>query len=118
MNKKQCVILGRALALIWAVGAFAQPVQAADPLPFKGYACCNLHYEKDWISDGNYAALPLIPAGTPISVLSFGRHKANADVNGRKMRLATASIVFASAWRVSSVAVMSRITTSSIPSTL
>lgn len=87
MNKKQCMNLGRVLAVVWVVGMLAQPAQAADPLPFKGYACCTLHYEKDWISDGNYAALPSIPPGTPISVLSFGRHKANADVNGMKMRL-------------------------------
>jgi hypothetical protein len=87
MNKKQCLILGRVLGVFLLVGALAQPARAADPLPFKGYACCNLHYEKDWINDGNYASLPSIPAGTPISVLSFGRHKANADVHGMKMRL-------------------------------
>ena len=87
MNKKQCMMLGRVLGVFLLVGALVQPARAADPLPFKGYACCNLHYEKDWISDGNYAALPSIPAGTPISVLSFARHRANADVNGKKMRL-------------------------------
>ena len=87
MNKKQWLILGRVLGVLLLVGVLVQPARAADTLPFKGYACCNLHYEKDWINDGNYASLPSIPAGTPISVLSFGRHRANADVNGKKMRL-------------------------------
>ena len=57
------------------------------PLPREGYACCNLHYEGDWISDGNYSGLPMLPAGTPIKVLSLGRHKAYALVGGIKMRL-------------------------------
>jgi hypothetical protein len=87
VNKKQCVILGRALGVFLLAGALTRPVQAADPLPFRGYACCNLHYEKDWISDGNYAALPSLPPGTPISVLRFARHRAYVDANGRKMRL-------------------------------
>jgi hypothetical protein len=56
-------------------------------LPFKGYACCNLHYDKDWINDGNYAELPMIPAGTPIEVLSYGRHRAFVKVDGKPMRL-------------------------------
>lgn len=56
-------------------------------LPFKGYACCNLHYDKDWINDGNYAELPMIAAGTPIEVLSYGRHRAFVKVDGKPMRL-------------------------------
>ncbi|HYL71485.1 MAG TPA: hypothetical protein VEY89_09340 [Candidatus Dormibacteraeota bacterium] len=59
----------------------------AHTLPFKGYACCNLHYEKDWINDGNYAELPMIPAGTPIEVLSYGRHRAFVKIDGKPMRL-------------------------------
>jgi len=87
MNGKQWTKLRRVLCIVLLAGALAQPARAAGPLPFKGYACCNLHYEKDWISDGNYAVLPSIPAGTPISVLRFARHRAYVDVNGRKMRL-------------------------------
>jgi hypothetical protein len=56
-------------------------------LPFKGYACCNLHYDKDWINDGNYAELPMIAAGTPIEVLSYGRHRAFVKIDGKPMRL-------------------------------
>ena len=33
--------------------------------PRQGYACCDLHYDKDWINDGNYAELPMIPAERP-----------------------------------------------------
>ena len=65
--------------------------EAADktglPLPRQGFACCNLHFENDWISDGNYAGLPMLPAGTPIKVVSVGRHKVFAEVAGKKVRL-------------------------------
>jgi len=95
MNASQNLTLGRSLLALLAWAAFSAlrvaPAAAADQsapsLPFKGFACCTLHYEKDWISDGNYAVLPSIPAGTPITVLKYGRHKAYAEINGQKMRL-------------------------------
>lgn len=52
-----------------------------------GYACCNLHYEGDWISDSNLAQLAFIPAGTPISVKKIEDYRAYIDVNGKPMRL-------------------------------
>lgn len=52
-----------------------------------GYACCNLHYEGDWISDSNLAQLAFIPAGTPISVKKIDGYRANVDVDGKPMRL-------------------------------
>jgi hypothetical protein len=55
--------------------------------PRQGYACCDLHYDKDWINDGNYAELPMIPAGTPIEVLNYGRQRAAVKVDGKPMRL-------------------------------
>jgi hypothetical protein len=64
------------------VGPDGQPA-----FPRKGYACCDLHYDKDWINDGNYAELPMIPAGTPIEVVSYGRERAAVKVDGRPMRL-------------------------------
>jgi hypothetical protein len=63
------------------------PPPGTPTLPFKGFACCNLHYDGDWISDDNYAALPMIPAGTPIEVLSWGRNRAAVTVDGKAMRL-------------------------------
>ena len=55
--------------------------------PRQGYACCNLHYDKDWINDGNYAELPMIAAGTPVQVLNYGRHRANVTIDGKKLGL-------------------------------
>jgi hypothetical protein len=52
-----------------------------------GYACCNLHYEEDWINDGNYAELPMIPAGTPIKVYDYGGDRADVDIGGKPFRL-------------------------------
>lgn len=58
--------------------------QAADRV---GYTCCVLHHEGDWISDSNYAELPLIPAGAPATVTGYGRNYASVQVDGKPMRL-------------------------------
>jgi hypothetical protein len=67
------------------------PPKAGSPgsqtLPRQGFACCVLHYSHDWINDGNYAELPMIPAGTPIEVLSYGSNRAYVKVDGKPMRL-------------------------------
>ena len=62
------------------------PVDPDKPLP-SGWTCCNFHYEGDWISDSNYATLPMIPAGTPATVTGYGRYRAYAMIGGQKMRL-------------------------------
>src|SRR3984885_13150272 len=59
----------------------------SQSLPRKGFACCVLHYSRDWINDGNYAELPMIPVGTPIEVLSYGSNRAYIKVDGKPMRL-------------------------------
>jgi hypothetical protein len=59
----------------------------SQTLPRQGFACCNLHHDGDWISDVNYAELPMIPAGTPIEVLSYGKNRAHVKVDGKPMRL-------------------------------
>jgi hypothetical protein len=56
-------------------------------LPRHGFACCNLHFDKDWINDGNYAKFPMIPAGTPIEVQSYGKNRAFVSVDGKPMKL-------------------------------
>jgi len=58
-----------------------------DAVVRSGYACCNLHYSGDWISDSNLAQLPFIPAGTPIKVLKIEGYRANIDVEGKAYRL-------------------------------
>jgi hypothetical protein len=59
----------------------------SQTLPRQGFACCDLHYSRDWINDGNYAELPMIPAGTPIEVLNYGSNRAYIKVDGKPMRL-------------------------------
>ena len=77
-----------------SVGLSKPPPTVAAPgtagpqtLPRQGYACCVLHYSRDWINDGNYAELPMIAAGTPIEVLSYGSNRAYVKVEGKPMRL-------------------------------
>lgn len=53
----------------------------------QGYTCCNFHHEDDWISDTNYATLPMIPLGTPAKVVSYGRYRVHTEMGGKKMRL-------------------------------
>jgi hypothetical protein len=57
------------------------------PGMLSGYTCCNFHYERNWINDGNYAQLPMIPAGTPIKVTSYGRYRAYVDIDGKPFGL-------------------------------
>lgn len=52
-----------------------------------GHACCNLHYNGDWISDSNLAQLPFIPAGTPIKVRKIDGYRAYVEVDGKPMRM-------------------------------
>lgn len=51
------------------------------------YTCCNLRYEGDWISDGNWANLPFIPAGSRIAIKDFRRSYANVFIEGKPMRI-------------------------------
>ncbi|PKO89584.1 MAG: hypothetical protein CVU18_03500 [Betaproteobacteria bacterium HGW-Betaproteobacteria-12] len=52
-----------------------------------GYACCNLHYSGDWISDSNLAQLPFVPVGTPIKLKKIDGYRAYVEVDGKPMRL-------------------------------
>src|SRR5580698_4310638 len=53
--------------------------------PRLGFACCDLHYNKNWINDYNYMELPYIPAGTPVEVVKYGRYRAEIKVDGKPM---------------------------------
>src|SRR5688572_7303984 len=54
----------------------------------EGYTCCNLHYEGDWISDGNWSGSPMIPAGARIRVRSYGwwSNRAFVEIDGTPFR--------------------------------
>jgi hypothetical protein len=51
------------------------------------FTCCNLRYDDDWVSDANWATLPMIPAGSRIKVIDYGQDRANVLIEGRKMRI-------------------------------
>lgn len=51
------------------------------------FACCNLHYKDEWISDENVWGLPFIPAGTPIAIREYGRNRIHVLVDGRQMTI-------------------------------
>ena len=55
--------------------------------PRQGFACCNLHRDGGSINDGNYAKYPMIPAGTPVEVIKYGRNEADIKINGKPLRL-------------------------------
>lgn len=77
-----------ALATFAGVAMRYAPIAgAADEPLLRGYTCCNLHYDGDWISDANWSALPMIPAGSPVRVLEFGRHRVIVEISGRRMTL-------------------------------
>ena len=54
----------------------------AQDLP-KGYTCCNLHFDKDRISDANWTHAPMILAGAPIKVLAFRTNEADVEIDGK-----------------------------------
>jgi hypothetical protein len=70
-----------AVALLLAHAAFAQDLPS-------GYTCCNLHFDKDRISDVNWTHAPMILAGAPIRVLSYGTNEANVEIDGKPFVLA------------------------------
>jgi hypothetical protein len=76
-------------ALAASAGAYAQEPgpQGASRGLYQGYTCCNLHYDRDWISDANWGNLPKIPPGTPIKVTSYGSNRAAVEIDGKPMRL-------------------------------
>jgi hypothetical protein len=61
--------LGIAMLALAGAGACKGP---AVPHPLTGqsrYLCCNLHFEKDEISDANYQVGTLVPFGTRVQIL-------------------------------------------------
>jgi hypothetical protein len=54
---------------------------------FEGYACCNLRYSGDWISDLALLQGPHLAVGAPVKVKSYGRYRVYVDIDGKPMRL-------------------------------
>lgn len=54
-----------------------------------GYACCNLRYSGDWISDYSIGQNPFIAAGTPVTVKSIdaSSNRAYIEADGKPLRL-------------------------------
>lgn len=85
--RRGLMVLGTAL-LASCAGGQGTGANAGQPTYLRsGFACCNLHYEDDWISDANVSSLPFIPAGTPINVKSVSGSRAYIEVAGRPMRM-------------------------------
>ena len=50
-----------------------------------GYACCNLRYSGNQLSDANYAQLPFIPLGTPVLIREIDAGQAIVEINGKQL---------------------------------
>lgn len=59
-------------------------VKAMQGAPF---TATNLRYDGDWISDAPWPHLPIVPLGSRLKVLDYGRHRASVLIDGRKMRV-------------------------------
>jgi hypothetical protein len=75
------------LAAAIAFMALAEPVLADEK--FSGYLCCNMRTDGSWISDINYDenGKKVIPAGTPVKVVGYGRHRVNIEIGGKKQAI-------------------------------
>jgi hypothetical protein len=87
-NFRHIRIAAAGLSLL-AAGCNEQNIRPSNDKPGlpNGYTCCNFHYEKDWINDGNYAQLPMLPAGSRIRVIDYGRYRASVEIDGKPFRL-------------------------------
>lgn len=77
------------VAVLVAQAGIAAWGETPLPTPADGYLCCNMHVEDGWISDINPRSkeAQLLPAGTPIKALGYGRHRVKVSVAGRPMEL-------------------------------
>lgn len=64
-----------------------EQVKKAETYIRNGFACCNLHYDGDWISDSSQSQLPFIAVGTPIKVTKIEGYRAYVEIGGKPMHL-------------------------------
>lgn len=74
-----------AVGALVALGACATPGTKEELQARSGYACCNLHYQRDKISDANWLELPFYPAGTPVRITGLHYDRANVVIQGAEM---------------------------------
>lgn len=62
---------------------------AAQQVPKEGYLCCNMRTDGGWISDINYeeSGKRLIPYGTPVKFLDYGRYRVYVEIDGKRQGL-------------------------------
>ncbi|HYW58411.1 MAG TPA: outer membrane protein assembly factor BamE [Polaromonas sp.] len=72
------------LALSTLLLAAAPTAVMAQAMP-DGFLCCNMRTDGKWISDINYVAPGkyVLPAGTPIKVTGYGRHRVMTQIEGQ-----------------------------------
>lgn len=78
--------------IVAGLAALTAPVmhaQAQPAVPEQGFLCCNMRSDGAWISDGNYAesGKHLIPLGTPVRLLGYGRYRVHVDIGGVRQDL-------------------------------
>ena len=79
--KKLHVLLALALGLSCA-SAFAEE-------KWSGFLCCNMRTDGSWITDINYdqAGKHLIPAGSPVTITGYGRHRVKVTLENKNQIL-------------------------------
>ncbi|MEX0957894.1 MAG: hypothetical protein WDZ63_01260 [Burkholderiales bacterium] len=62
---------------------FSTPTWA--DVEFEGFLCCNMRTDGEWISDINYeeSGKRIIPFGTPVKVIGYGRYRVRVVIEGR-----------------------------------
>lgn len=71
-----------------AGGAPASAPAAPSVQGQQRFLCCNLHTEREWLSDGNFYVGRLIPAGTPVTITGTpGRDRVAVQIEGQNYRL-------------------------------
>ncbi|WP_293777134.1 hypothetical protein [uncultured Oxalicibacterium sp.] len=83
--KARSSLMARLGMLVLSTASFGVHAQETLAPGSVTYTCCNLHYDRDWISDANWATLPFFPAGSRIALVDYRRNYASVYVEGKRM---------------------------------
>ena len=80
-------VIGLFVAGLLVLATLAANAQPAPPE--KGFLCCNMRTDRSRISDSNYAesGKRIIPLGTPVRFLGYGRFRVNVEIEGRRQSI-------------------------------